>query len=231
MSNLKQLLESLSLRTTVDDIPEPSRPQVTSFLQKEYAAQADYRIQRFFLACGINARQMRTFDQFDWTFNAKVPKHDILAFRNSDWIEEPKNLVLIGDTGIGKTHIAKSLCYEAIIKQCSAYFATAFELIAKIKSSTNPLKKIDYYGRRIKVLCIDELGFTCHKQDESDLLFQVISKRSELLPTILTTNLSPKKWGTILSTTAASVILDRLSANGHFLSWEGPSHRLHRRKK
>lgn len=231
MSNLKQLLEGLNLRTKIDDIPQAAQPQIITFLEKERAAQAHYRIQRLFLTCGINTRQMRTFDQIDWTFNPKIPKHDVLEFRNSDWVAEARNLVLIGDTGIAKSHIAKALCHDAILKQYPTYFSTAFELVSKIKSSTNPIKKIDYYGRRIAVLCIDELGFTCHQREESDLLFQVISKRTELLPTIVTTNLSPKKWGSILSASAASVILDRLSANGHFLTWEGPSYRLHRRKK
>jgi len=61
---------------------------------------------------------------------------------------------------------------------------------------------------------------------DTDILFQIISKRSELLPTIVTTNLPPKEWGSIFSGAAASAILDRLSYNGRFITFEGRSYRL-----
>lgn len=229
--DIKNLLEKLGCKTKPEDISADLHSAIAQFLKKELSVRTAYRIGRLFAGCGINARQMRTFDKFDWHFNPKVPKHAILEFRNSNWIEEGKNLVMIGDAGIGKSHIAKSLCHDAILKECATYFGTAFELISKIKGAANPVKKIDYYGRRVTVLCIDELGYVFHAKEDVDLLFQVISKRSEMLPTIVTTNLPPKNWGSILSASAASVILDRLSANGNFLAWTGPSHRMHRKSK
>jgi len=81
------------------------------------------------------------------------------------------------------------------------------------------------------VLCIDELGYTYHKKEDTDILFQVISKRSEMLPTIVTTNLPPKEWGAIFSGAAASAILDRLSFNGRFITFEGRSYRLLKKYK
>lgn len=230
-ADIKNLLDKLGCKTTSEDIADDARPAIANFLKKELSVRTTYRIGRLFAGCGVNARQMRTFDKFDWLFNPKVPKHAILEFRNSNWIEDGKNLVMIGDAGIGKSHIAKSLCHDAILKEYPAYFGSAFELVSKIKNAANPVKKIDYYGRRIAVLCIDELGYVFHAKEDADLLFQIISKRSEMLPTIVTTNLAPKNWGSILSASAASVILDRLSANGSFLAWTGPSHRMHRKTK
>ena len=83
----------------------------------------------------------------------------------------------------------------------------------------------------MRVLCIDELGYTYHKKDDTDSIFQIISKRSEILPTIVTTNLLPKEWGSIFSGAAASAILDRLSFNGRFITFEGRSYRLLKKHK
>lgn len=175
-------------------------------------------------------RQVKTLVQFDWHFNPKIAKDDLLGFVNSRWIEQASNLVLIGDTGLGKSHIATSLCYEAILGGYSSIFISAFDLTSKIKRSLNPSAKIDYYAG-IKVLCLDEVGYTYHQKEDCDILFQIISKRTEVLPTIVTTNLPPKQWGAIFSGPAASAILDRLSFNGKFIVFEGRSYRLLKKHK
>jgi DNA replication protein DnaC len=222
---LEQLLMQLGCKTRLEDIPASEHRTLTAFLKQEKQLRHSQRLQRLLATCGIHKHQIRTFDQFDWNFNPLIPKEDILTFRNSAWISKPANLVLIGDAGIGKSHFAKAFCYDAIAQGHKAYFINAFDLVSKIKKAPYPLNKIDYYGKTLKVLCIDELGYTFHPKEDTDLLFQIISKRSELLPTIVTSNLTPKKWGSIFSGPAASAILDRLSFNGKFLTWEGESYR------
>lgn len=229
--DLDLLLKNLNCKIRPEDIPSESRPVVSGFLKQELHARQEYRLARLFAACGIQQKQMKTFDQFDWHFNPRIPKEDILAFRNSDWIAGAANLVLIGDTGIGKSHIAKALCYDAILKGYSAYFISTFDLLSKIKKATHPFSKIDYYGKIIKVLCLDEVGYVYHQKEDTDLLFQIISKRTESLPTIVTTNLVPKNWGSIFSGPTASAILDRLSFNGKFLTCEGKSYRSEKNRK
>ena len=144
--SLDALFQEFRFRTTLATLPESSRSALAEFLAKEYSARQTYRIQRLLASCGIPKAQIRTFDDFDWNFNSKIPKQDILNFRNSAWIEEHMNLVLIGDPGIGKSHLAKALCYDAIIRGHSTYFITAFDLVSKIKKArfldSNPL----FYG-------------------------------------------------------------------------------------
>ena len=195
--DLDMLLKNLSCKTKSQDIPPNSLSIVSSFLQQEHLARQQYRLARLFASCGVQQKQIKTFDQFDWHFNPKMPKEDILAFRNSDWVGQAANLILIGDTGLGKSHIAKALCYEAIVKGYSTYFISTFDLLSKIKKAAHPASKIDYYGKTVKVLCLDELGYVYHQKEDTDLLFQIISKRTESLPTIVTTNLVPKNWGSI----------------------------------
>jgi len=100
----------------------------------------------------------------------------------------------------------------------------------KSDKAYNPASRIDYYAK-VRVLCIDELGYIYHKKEDTDILFQIISKRNEILPTIVTTNLAPKEWDSIFSATAASAILDRLSFNGRFITFEGRSYRLLKKHK
>ena len=228
---LQELLNQMGFKTPLDQIQPTDHNSFLSFLKMERDYRQKYRLERLMASCGIRKPQIRTFEQFDWSFNSKTPKQDILAFRNENWIEEPANLLLIGDTGLGKSHLAKAFCYDAILKGFSAYFITVFDLITRIKKAPHPEAKIDYYGKSVKVLCLDELGYTFHHKDDADLIFQIVSKRSESLPTIVTTNLPPKQWGSILSGPTASAILDRLSYNGKFIALEGNSYRLKRKKR
>lgn len=230
-NNLVELLNALGMKTPVDHIPPDLRAGLGTFLEKEQALRQEWKIKRLLAHSGIRTSQIRTFDQIDWGFNSKLPKEDILTFKNSPWITEGANLLLIGDTGLGKSHIAKALCYEAILAGHAALFITAFDLISKIKRAPHLTARIDYYGTMIKVLCLDELGYTCHSKEDGNLIFQIISKRSERHPTLITTNLAPKQWGSLFSGPAASAILDRLSYNGKFITMEGKSYRLRSKQK
>jgi DNA replication protein DnaC len=226
IDDLQIMLFNLKLKTPRDRISPEGIAFVRAFLGQEREYRKQYRLKQLLHACGMGQNELRTFDQFDWDFNPQIPKHDILEFRNSDWIEAPANLVLIGDPGLGKTHLAKSLCYDAILKGHTTYFSTVFDLVTKIKRAANPAAKIEYYGKSVKVLALDELGYVVYQKEDCDIIFQIISKRSERFSTIVTTNLVPKQWGSIFSGPAASAILDRLNFNGTFITMEGDTGRL-----
>ncbi len=226
--NLDLLLRELGCRTPAKEIPSDRLDIIAEFLRTETEYRRQHKIKRLLRLSGI--KKVKTFAQFDWNFNPKISKEDILSFVSEPWIEKAFNLVLIGDTGLGKSHIASAACYEAILQGHQATCITAFDLTSKIHKALNPASRTDYYAK-VRVLCIDELGYTYHKKEDTDVIFQVISKRTEMLPTIVTTNLPPKEWGSIFSGAAASAILDRLSFNGRFLTFEGRSYRLLRKHK
>lgn len=228
MNNLESLLKELGCKTPFDEITSDRQDTILDFLKTEIEYRRQYKIKRLLSMSGI--KHVKTLDQFDWQFNPKVSKDEILTFVNSPWVENAFNLVLIGDTGLGKSHIASSICYEAILRGYPTACTTAFDLVSRIHKAYNPTSRIDYYSK-VRVLCIDELGYTYHKKEDTDILFQIISKRNEILPTIVTTNLAPKEWGSIFSATAASAILDRLSFNGRFITFEGRSYRLLKKHK
>jgi DNA replication protein DnaC len=228
MINLETLLKELGCKTPAEEISPDRQEMILDFLKMEIEYRKQNKIKRLLSQSGI--KHVKTLDQFDWHFNPKISKDDILAFVHSPWIENAFNLVLIGDTGLGKSHIAASICYEALLQGYPTACITAFDLVSRIHKAYNPTSRIDYYAK-VRVLCIDELGYTYHKKEDTDILFQIISKRNQILPTIVTTNLAPKDWGTIFSSTAASAILDRLSFNGRFITFEGRSYRLLKKHK
>ncbi|RPJ11821.1 MAG: ATP-binding protein [Deltaproteobacteria bacterium] len=228
MNNLEPLLKELGCKTPAGEIAPDRRDTILDFLKMEIEYRRQHKIKRLLSMSGI--KHVKTLDQFDWQFNPKISKDDILTFVHSPWIENAFNLVLIGDTGLGKSHIASSICYEAILQGYSTACVTAFDLVSRIHKAYNPTSRIEYYAK-VRVLCIDELGYTYHKKEDTDILFQIISKRNEILPTIVTTNLAPKEWGSIFSAAAASAILDRLSFNGRFITFEGRSYRLLKKHK
>ncbi len=226
--NLEPLLRELGCRTLAKEIPADRLDIIAEFLRTETEYRKQHKIKRLLKLSGI--KKVKTFAQFDWNLNPKIGKEDIMSFVSEPWIDNAFNLVLIGDTGLGKSHIASALCYEAILQGHQTTCITAFDLTSKIHKALNPASRTDYYSK-VRVLCIDELGYTYHKKEDTDVLFQVISKRTEMLPTIVTTNLPPKEWGSIFSGAAASAILDRLSFNGRFLTFEGRSYRLLKKHK
>jgi DNA replication protein DnaC len=159
-NDLETLLKDLKLKTPASEIKPDARENILNFLETEREYQRQHKIKRLLRLSGI--KQVKTFKQFDWHFNPKVGKEDILTFNNSSWVEGASNLVLIGDAGLGKSHIASALCYEAILQGFPTAFITAFDLISKTHKALNPATKIDYYAK-MRVLCIDELGYIPQK--------------------------------------------------------------------
>lgn len=201
-------------------------PEDQAFLEKFLSHEHDLREQkkraRLLRISGI--RGPRLLSDFDWTFNPKIPREKVMEFIATDWLKRPCNLILIGPSGVGKTHIASSLCYDAVTKGKQTIFSTLFDLTAKLTKAKGVYSLIDYYAR-VPVLCLDELGYVLPSREHADCLFQIISKRSETATTLVTTNLIPSQWGKVFDSVTASAILDRLSMNGSFITFEGRSYR------
>ncbi|HET6513639.1 MAG TPA: ATP-binding protein [Thermodesulfovibrionales bacterium] len=83
---------------------------------------------------------------------------------------------------------------------------------------------VEFYSK-VHVLCLDELGYAMLTKEQADCIFQIISKRTEIGTTIVTTNLVPSQWGKVFDSVTASAILDRLTMNGRFITFEGRSYR------
>lgn len=222
MDNLNDLLKYFRFVAPLNEISEAEKKILYKILQEEHAAREVKRIQRLISLSGI--KRIKLLEQFDWTFNPKIHREKIMEFINSNWIENACNLTFIGPAGVGKTHLASAICYQAAQKGYTTVFMTSHDLIAKLTKSRNIYTLIDYYSK-VKVLCLDELGYVFPSQEYANYIFQIISKRTENVPTIITTNLIPSHWGKIFDSATATAILDRLSMKGTFITIEGRSYR------
>lgn len=222
MMNLSELWKHFRLLTDPQALTEKEREFLQGFLAGEYHKREQKRIAYLMKMSGI--KRVKRMDDFDWTFNPKVPRDKIMEFMNTDWLRKPCNLVIVGPAGVGKTHVATSLCHDALTKGHQTVFVSLLDLTAKLSKARNVYSLIDYYAK-IAILCLDELGYVVPTKEQADCVFQIISKRTEIGTTIITTNLIPSHWGKIFDSGTASAILDRLSMNGRFITFEGRSYR------
>ena len=171
-----------------------------------------------------------TIDQFDFNFHAsrKKQKNRILNLMDIKFIKQKKDIILIGNPGVGKSFLAKCIAYAATQASVKVLFTTAMDMINHLiaaEADHSLLKKLHYY-QSPALLAVDEIGYLPLGTQGSNLFFQVISARHEKSSTIITTNLPFAEWGKIFdSTTVATAIADRLVYNSEVLIMEGASYR------
>jgi DNA replication protein DnaC len=222
MMSLTELWGRFKLLSDYEGFSEQEKAFLLRFLTEESELREQRRIQHLLRMSGI--KRIKRLSDFDWAFNPKIPRDKLMEFVQTQWLKAPCNLVLIGPAGVGKTHLATALCYEAILRGQQTVFISLFDLTAKLSKAKNLYSLIDYY-EKISLLCLDELGYVVPSREQADWIFQIFSKRSEVTTTLVTTNLIPSNWGKVFDSVTASAILDRLSMNGKFITLEGRSYR------
>src|SRR3989338_7442466 len=222
MTRLTELWKILKFVSDLSPLTPEAAQTILPILEEEAKARETRQIHYLLGRSGI--KRIKRLEDFDWKFNPKLPREKFMAVRNSPWADNTQNLLLIGPSGVGKSHLASALCYEAIHKGIPTDFIPCFDLVAKLKRARNKHTLIQYYST-VKVFCLDELGYVFPTQEEANDIFQIISRRSELGSTIVTTNLVPSAWGKIFDAATATAILDRLNLKGTFLTLEGDSYR------
>lgn len=201
---------------------------LSKLVEQESNLRHDRSIQR-----RINQAQfpvIKTMDQFDWAWPKKINQAQVKNLFRLNCIEEKSNVVLIGSVGVGKTHIATALGYQACLKNNTVLFTSAIDAVNNLIAAqhTGQLKQELKKYLKPSLLIMDELGYLPIDKNGADLLFQIISERYERGSIIITTNRVFKDWVEIFNndSTLTSALLDRLLHHTEAVIIEGDSYRM-----
>jgi DNA replication protein DnaC len=179
---------------------------------------------------------VKTLEQFDFEAAPGVPKARIQELAGLAFIERRENVIFLGPSGTGKSHLATALAVRATERRYKVRFVTAADLVLQLEKARREHRFDQYLKRAIlgpSLLVLDEIGYLPLKKDQSDLFFQVVAKRYEQGSVILTSNLSFGDWEETFDGNAAltSAMLDRLLHHAHVIQIRGESYRLRQARK
>jgi len=166
---------------------------------------------------------------FDWTYNARLPRRDVLELATLKFIDAKEDILLIGPPGTGKSHVAKALASNAVQRGFKVLYREAHQLIEDITEARElgNLRKLRAQIRGADLLLLDDLFLRKLPAQAGDELADVLMARYEKASTILTSNRPLDDWTRLLGdVVVVTPLLDRLMHHGHLLKFEGKSWRL-----
>jgi len=177
---------------------------------------------------------VKSLDSFDFTAIPSLNKTLVLELARSEYVARRENIVAVGNSGTGKSHIALGLGLAACQQSLSVGFVTAAALVHELLEARDE-KRLLRLQRQLagyKLLIIDELGYVPLSPTGAELLFEVFSQRYERGATIVTSNLPFDEWTSVFgSERLTGALLDRLTHHVHILEMNGDSYRLKQSKK
>lgn len=172
---------------------------------------------------------LKELKDFDFSFQESINRDEITDFTSHRFIAEKENIIFLGSSGVGKTHLATSIGISAAKKRISTYFIKCHDLIANLRKARleNRLDARIKHYKSYSLLIIDELGYLPIDKEDSKLFFQLIDKRYEQKSTIITTNINFNNWDEVfMDPVIANAILDRVLHHAHVINITGKSYRL-----
>jgi DNA replication protein DnaC len=173
---------------------------------------------------------LKTLEEFQWSWPKKINRPQIQNLFRLAFIATHTNVVLIGNVGLGKTHLSIALGHAACLNGHTVLFTTAVDIINTLSAAQSAGRLKRELARYLKpaVLIVDELGYLPIDKHGADLLFQIISQRYERAPMVITTNRAYKHWSQLFNndSTLTSAILDRVLHHAETVIIEGKSFRM-----
>jgi DNA replication protein DnaC len=177
---------------------------------------------------------IKSLDSFDFPAIATLNKGLVLELARCDYITRRENILALGNSGTGKTHIALGLGLVACQKGHSVRFVTAASLVRELIEAKDEKRLLRFQKQlaSYELLIVDELGFVPLSKSGAELLFELLSQRYERTSTFITSNLPFNEWTEILgSERLTGALLDRLTHHVHILEMNGLSYRLQDSKR
>jgi DNA replication protein DnaC len=224
---LSGVLQSLDLRTRQAADDNLSHGEfllrlLSDEVERRDGKQLDQRMRR------ANFEGSRSLEDFDFHFNAKIPKSKIIDLATCAFVERKENVLLVGRPGVGKSHIAQALGQRACRAGHQVLYLSANEMLTTLRAA----RADDSLDRKMlrftspDLLVIDDLGLRPLIADEPIDLYEIIRKRYERGSTILTSNRAIEEWPPLFGDLLlASAAMDRLLHHSHLIEMEGDTYR------
>lgn len=203
----------------------------TAYLAEVLAAECDDREARRRIRRVKEAKFPRTkrLEDFDTTALADLPPATLAQLATGAWIDAGQPLVLLGDSGTGKTHLLIGLGTAAAEQGRRVRYVTTAALVNELAEAAEAHQLSRLIGRyaRLDLLCLDELGYVSLDSRGAELLFQIITEREERASIACATNAPFSEWGaTFTDPRLAAAVVDRLTFNAHIINTGTTSYRL-----
>lgn len=195
--------------------------EVEAQQREENAHQKRLRMARFPV--------IKSLDQFDFTAVPSLNKARVLDLAQGDYLDKRENLILMGNSGTGKTHLATALGLIACQQGRKVRFLTAAGLINLLTEAQAGLRlsHLERNLAQMDLLIIDEIGYVPFSEKGAQLFFQVVAQSYERQSLIMTTNLDFSQWPQVFgSEQLTGALLDRLTHHAHILTMNGESFRF-----
>lgn len=176
--------------------------------------------------------QLKTLDEFDFSFQNSISQQSMWDLAGLKFIEARENIIFLGPSGVGKSHLSIALGVEAVNAGYDVSFFTVTELTADLYSALadNSLEKRIDNILKSDLIILDEWGYISMDDTASDHIFQLIARAYEKRSLIITSNLTFPEWGTLFSSTStAAAVLDRILHHAHVFNMKGDSYRMRNR--
>ena len=224
------------LDTALADAEQTGRSHL-EFLQRLLAAQAGLRRQRRIerLIKEAHFREELPLSTFDWSFNPAIPRLQIEALAQCDFIHRQQNVVFVGQSGLGKSRLIQSIGLAACLLEQRVYYLTSGELLEDLTAAMADQtihNRVRFYAK-FQLLIIDEFGFDRIERklcpQAASLWYKIIDARSQRGSTALVTNIDFESWAEYLGDAPlAMAMLDRVVDGATIVKLKGKSYRVHR---
>ena len=235
-NNLAAQMEQIGLRALAANLDDflalATRSHWSPLMLLEQLAQAEAEdrhrrsMERRPRVSGI--KSFKPMADYEWNWPTKIERDIIERALTLDFLDEARNLVLVGRNGLGKTMIAQNICHAAVLAGQSVLFRSAPALLEELHRQTleGRRRKLRTYAN-VGLLCVDEVGYLSFDDKAADLLYEVINCRYERKPLIVTTNRPFKEWNEVFpNATCIATLLDRLLHHADVTVIEGESYRV-----